>query len=203
MKNILLLIIALFIFKIKAQVKKEIFVNEDFKSISKKQFHEKLINRYYYFYKIENDSVTTFVKVPTSKFGRISNKKYEKVIASLSNYTNRKIDTNKYIIINYFPSLDSCMGKRKWSRYFLVKTKKYLRKIKKRKDIQQIFIFKDNSAIKNFGKYFNYYIDSEQTIEKELFKFHYPCFSYIIIKPNKTFYTKRGEYNISEILEKI
>lgn len=183
--------------------KKEIFVNENFIEISKKEFQEKINNKYYYFYKIENDSLVAYVKVPTEKFGKITQSNYQTVIQSLSNYSNKKIDSTKTIIINYFPSKDDCLGDRNWDWYFKKSTKKFLKEVSKKKDLLQFFIFKDESSVKNFGKHFSYYLDVENTIEKEFFKYHYPCFSYVVLKPNKTYYTKRGEYNINEVLEKL
>ena len=72
-----------------------------------------------------------------------------------------------------------------------------------KENISQYFIFKDEKSVNNFGKYFKWYLDKNQLIEKTFFKFHYPCGSYVIIRPNGNYYSQRGEYNISLIPDKL
>jgi hypothetical protein len=121
----------------------------------------------------------------------------------LSNLSSSKINENNTVIINYFPENDKCLGGRKWNSFIIRKIKTYLKNLSNKENISQYFIFKDATVVKNFDKNFTWFLDKNQIIENAFFPFHYPCFSYIIIKPNGNFYTERGEYDINTIIEKI
>ena len=137
------------------------------------------------------------------KVGKISKEILNKIRNQLSSSANKQIDSSQTIVINYFPAPDKCQGKEKWNSFFLNKVNRYVKKIEKKENVQQFFIFKDKKSIKNFDKKFTCFLDENQLIEKTFFKFHYPCFSYVIIRPNGNYFSQRGEYNISLIPDKL
>ncbi|APG64287.1 hypothetical protein LPB136_02385 [Tenacibaculum todarodis] len=203
MKKIFLILILLTHFNTYSQSKKIMYVDEDLKILTIEQYKSNPLNKRHYEFRVEKDSVIFYIKAVKEKFGRISKEIHEKIKNNLITVSNSKINSNQTIIINYFPKKDKCLGNTGWNNSFLKLTKTYTTVLKEKKNIKQFFIFKDDKIVKNFSKEFQWYKDNSQLIEKTFFKFHYPCFSYVIIKPNGNYYTKRGEYRITEILEKI
>ncbi|WP_439128099.1 hypothetical protein [Polaribacter sp.] len=201
MKKSILLI--LFICQFTSAQKKELYVNDDYVLIGKETYNKNIPGKYFTYFKQENDSLIIYIKSPSIKVGRIKDSVHNKIKYYLKELTNKKIDEKNTIIINYFPENDKCLGNRRWNSSILYKFKKFVKNVKSKENISQFFIFKDESVVKNFKRKFTWYLDKNQIIEKEFFKLHYLCFSYIIIKPNGNYYSKRGEYDINKLLEKI
>ena len=203
-RKILLFILTLnFSFISFTQEKKIKYTDENFKPLTKNEFLSNPLNKNHFLYKIENDSLIINIKVERSKFGRINKATNKKIRTYLQKLSGSKVDSTQTIIINYFPSEDKCQGKGNWNFGFLSLCKDFKKGLQKKKNITQFFIFKDEKAVKNFKRKFVWYKDKSRLIEKTFFKFHYPCFSYIIIKPNGGYYSERGEYRITDILNKI
>ena len=184
-------------------LKKSYYANEDLKIISKEEYEKNVLKKDFFKLDYLLDTITLTVKVYRQKSGRLLKKTYDSIKKELSKISNKQIDTNQTIVINYFPAPDKCQGKEKWNSFFLNKVNRYVKKIEKKKNVQQFFIFKDKKSIKNFDKKFICFLDENQLIEKTFFKFHYPCFSYVIIRPNGNYFSQRGEYNISLIPDKL
>lgn len=203
MKYIYIFLFILSLTPIYSQNKKIIFADEDLNILSKEEYLKNPLQKNHFEYEVENDSSIIRIKVERQKFGRIDKATNQKIRIYLQNLSNSPIDSSKTIIINYFPSVDKCQGKDNWNSFFIQKCNNYIKELEKINNISQFFIFKDENAVKNFGRKFKWYKDENKLIEKNFFKFHYPCFSYIIIKPNGNYYSERGEYNISSIPEKV
>lgn len=203
MKYIYIFLFILSLTPIYSQNKKIIFADEDLNILSKEEYLKNPLQKKHFEYEAENDSSIIRIKVERQKFGRIDKATNQKIRIYLQNLSNSPIDSSKTIIINYFPSVDKCQGKDNWNSFFIQKCNNYIKELEKINNISQFFIFKDENAVKNFGRKFKWYKDENKLIEKNFFKFHYPCFSYIIIKPNGNYYSERGEYNISSIPEKV
>jgi len=203
MKNIYIFLFILSLKSLYSQNKKIIFADEDLNILSKEEYLNNPLQKKHFEYEVKNDSSIIRVKVERQKFGRIDKATNQKIRVYLQNLSNYPIDSSKTIVINYFPSVDKCQGKDNWNSFFIQKCNSYIKRLEKINNISQFFIFKDKNSVKNFGRKFKWYKDEDKLIEKNFFKFHYPCFSYVIIKPNGNYYSERGEYNISSIPEKL
>ena len=202
MKKALLFLVLLSYINNYSQNKQIIYSNDDLNIISEEEYKANSLKKYFYEYKTENDSIILFTKASKIKEGNISIVEYAKIKDYLISITNSKISSSKTIIINYHPGKDKCNSEKGnttlWSLY-----SKYKRKISKNKNIAQFFIYKNFEGIEKYPTKIKWYKDVNQLVEKTFFKFHYPCGSYIIIKPNGSYYSVRGEYKITDILEKI
>ena len=202
MKKALLFLVLLSFTNNYSQNKQIIYSNDDLNIISEEEYKANPLKKYFYEYKTENDTIILFTKASRVKEGNISVIDYAKIKDYLINITNYKISSSKTIIINYHPGKDKCnSGKDNttlWSLYT-----KYRRKISKNKSVAQFFIYKSIDGTEKHPTKIKWYKDVNQLIEKHFFKFHYPCGSYIIIKPNGNYYSVRGEYRITDILDKI
>lgn len=203
MKKILMLLLFLSPYTLFSQSKKIVFADENLKILTKNDFFNNPLKKDRYILTFENDSSTIKVKVDREKYGRLTKNRNRNIRSYLETLSSTKIDSTKTVIINYFPTADKCQGKSNWNKFFIKKCNNFVNQVKKNEKLTQYFIFKDKSSVKNFKKKFKWYLDTKQLIEKTFFKYHYPCFSYVIIKPNGNYYTVRGEYNISEIYKKI
>lgn len=203
MKKIVIILTLLSYLSSFSQDKKNVYADEDLNIITKEEFDQNFLNKYFFIYKSKTDTSNVIVKVYRQKAGRISKEVHQKIKEQLYEISNIKISSSETIIINYFPSKDKCQGKDNWNSFFLNKCENYVNNINKKENVTQFFIFKNKNAVRNFGKKFKWYKDENQLIENTFFKFKYPCFSYVIIRPNGNYHSERGEYNISLIPNKI
>ncbi|MCG7502911.1 hypothetical protein MHM83_13660 [Tenacibaculum sp. Mcav3-52] len=185
-----------------AQLKDTIFLNENSIKLTKEAYFSNEKNEHFFHFKTQKDSTTTIlIKVAQRKYGRIDINTHNKIKKYLFFLSNKEIDSSKTIIINYFPKQDNCcIPNNPWSIASIKSFKRFVQKLKNKEHIYQFFIFKDTRTVNNFSGYFSWYADKESIIEKAFFKFQYPCYSYIIIKPNGNYFTFRGEYYAPEII---
>ncbi len=202
MKKIFLVLILLTYFNSYSQEKKIIYSDEDLNELTKEKYISNPLKKRFFEYKTENDSLIIYTRVARNKVGRISKNDLTKIKNQLQNTSKIKIDSSQTIVINFYPGIDNC-NKGPGNSTINALYNKYIRKISKRKDVAQFFIYKQIEGTNKYSRKTKWLKDSHQLIERTFFKFHYPCSSYVIIKPNGNYYSKRGEYRITEILEKI
>ncbi|REH54929.1 hypothetical protein C7448_102462 [Tenacibaculum gallaicum] len=185
-----------------AQLKDTIFLNEDFIKLTKETYFSNEKNEHFFHFQIQEDSTTiALIKVAKRKHGRIDINTHNKIKKYLFYLSDEKIDSTKTIIINYFPKQDNCcIANNPWSKASIKNFKRFVQELKNKENISQFFIFKDTRTVNNFSDYFSWYPDKESIMEKTFFKFQYPCYSYIIIRPNGNYFTFRGEYYAPEII---
>ena len=116
---------------------------------------------------------------------------------------------NKLIVIIYYPGKDNCNGMEEYSTWNIF-DKDYLKNLEKISDISHHWIYKDDENLKYYYKRKKgWKKDSKQFVEKMFFKYHYPCFSCVVIDSKGNFIANYGEFGkqtvweISEELKKI
>lgn len=180
--------------------KKEIYLNDDLVEITQTDF--KKTDEPYKFYNLrfELDTLIANVKVQRIRKGKVSNEMLNSIKSELSTISGDLIPSNNIIVINYYHGLDRCNSTGDKS-YVRGKYKRFLRKLKKMKNISQFFMYKSPEGTKNYGNQLNWIKDVFGTIEKTFFPLHYPCGSYVLIDSNGNYYIQKGEYNIEQIID--
>ena len=82
-----------------------------------------------------------------------------------------------------------------------VKYKRFLKKLKKMKNVSQFFMYKSPVGTKKYGKQLNWIKDEFGTIEKIFLPLHYPCGSYVLLDSNGNYYVQKGEHDIDKIID--
>lgn len=125
---------------------------------------------------------------------------YSKIEAAIG----KPIDRNKYLLIMYYPGKDPCnsSGMATPSDY-AHNDAELTRHIQKIAPTQVIHIYKSPTGLKKlYGSLSKHHQDPEALIERTFFKYHYPCGSYVIIRPDGAYGSYFGEYAYEDILER-
>lgn len=180
--------------------KKEIYLNDDLVEITQTDF--KKTDKPYKFYNLrfELDTLIANVKVQRIRKGKVSNELLSSIKSELSTISGDSIPSNNYIVINYYHGLDRCNSTGDKS-YVRAKYKRFLKKLKKMKNVNQFFMYKSPEGTEDYGKQLKWIKDEFGTIEKTFLPLHYPCGSYVLIDPNGNYYVQKGENNIEQIID--
>ena len=175
--------------------------------ISEKVYLEKYRNREdnisYHSLSFENDTSYIQKLVKRKQYGKLN----LEVLNELMNFLNSKqeLKKEKYTIIQYHPGKDRCNGGEfRGNRY----NRSYLKKLKKSLSFNNYWIHKEDSSIKfNKPPWIDWQLDSNQLIEKLFFKYHYPCYSFVIINNQTRNYIsilgEYGDYSLLKLAEEI
>lgn len=140
---------------------------------------------------------TYFKTQKNNIFGLTNSSKLGKLTLS-----NKTIDKDDFIIINYYQGLDRCNAS--GNKYAAGENFRwYLEKLEKRKNVKQFFMYHSPEDIEDYGKHINWIADEFDTIRKLFLPINYPCGSFVLIDKNGNFYVQKGEYNTEYILKLI
>ncbi len=113
---------------------------------------------------------------------------YAKLVSALEKASGRKIDTEKPLVIIYYPGKDKCN-----ETISLSKSTSYYRSLQKQSDAHIIFVYKDfDSSTGNIPD--KWIKDPEALVEKSFFKYHYPCLSFVAISKTGKYSSYFGEF---------
>lgn len=145
------------------------------------------------FYTVQSDSLRIIKLTPTKEKGRLDNK--TQLIIHLEKLTGRQIDDKKPIILIYHPGKDACNSSgsatESSKKIWFSKLEKGTKRIAK---TEPIYICKSYEELKESDKVLHWHEDIGKTIEKQFFKFHYPCSSFVIIAEDGEFFSSFGEF---------
>ena len=199
MKNYLLYLVLLFTIKSSAQ-KIPIYLSDSLTVISKADYEKPLKNSEY-IVSIFLDSVETKVRVNRISVGNLSAEEFHLVKQYFIKESQTVFSDNDVIVINYYPGKDRCNST--GDRQFVKKKyQTYNSQISKMEDVKQFFVYKELIGSEKYGN-LNWIPDSNKVIESTFFKIHYPCGSYVIIKNDGSYYSYKGEYDISTIIKNL
>jgi hypothetical protein len=180
---------------------KEIYLNDELINITESEF-KKATEEGTFNMKYDLDTLIINVKVLRIKKGKITKQKLDSIRTYLSNSSDKEINENNTLIINYFPGIDRCNSgsgnpilRKKYSRY--------LQKINNIENVSQFFVYKSIKGTKKYGKELEWIPDKSTLIEMTFFPFHYNCGSYALIDEDGNFYVEKGEYDIEKIIDLI
>ncbi|MCK5730633.1 MAG: hypothetical protein KAH68_06140 [Draconibacterium sp.] len=178
---------------------REIYLDDDLNTISKSKFDFRNEQYHHYNLRLDLDTLIVNIKVQRIKKGKISKMKLDSIRNELFGSTNKKIERDNILVINYYPGLDKCNSSGDIS-YVKEKYKRYLKELGKIENIEQFFIYKSSDGTKRYGKKLKWFPDKSNIIEKTFFPIHYPCGSFVIIDLDGSFYLMKGEHNIYDII---
>lgn len=168
-----------------------VYLDEKGKEISKSKFEE-----------LQKDARFSFTAIDQSKdrvqivFDRVergTTKNIPQLIQHLESSLERKFDTNKPIVILYYPGADPCNTSGNTTPK--ERDKWYTNMEKGSAGVPKsnfVYIYKDNKGLKT-QKLIDWKPDPNQIIKKEFFPFHYPCGSFTILFENR-YVSFFGEY---------
>ncbi|APZ47032.1 hypothetical protein BW723_12385 [Polaribacter reichenbachii] len=181
-------------------IKREKFYNDDLKEISFQDYKKLAEDNSNILFNETNDSLIFKMAFKKIKTGRFNVNEFDKIKNRIENITNNPIDKDKTIILNFINLSCDCPNNEHLT-HFKKRYKKYLKKIDKKDNIQQLFITIRTSNL-NIG--INYFNDNDSYLTKTLYK-KIRSNAFVIIKPNGNYYLEREGYNfnLNKILEKI
>ena len=186
------------------QEKPMIFYNESGEKISKPNFiktkdYSKNLDLYF-----ENDTTQIGLLVTRKKFGQLDKNTFENLKSYLTVLTDKKIDSNQNIVINYLTAFPKKADNTKSRSTWNILDKDYLKKLHKIADINQFWIHSpesDNLKYYHQDK-INWIADKESIFKKLFFPYEVRYGNYVLIKPDGKFYYYLGEHSKYEIWEK-
>lgn len=181
----------------------DIYLDEYGLKITKKEYDDHSKNKVGYFYLegiTENGKVYFIEKRVIN--GRVSHKVVNELRTHLQNLTQSQINENNILVVNYYPGPDSCnqSGTRTTSNSRL---KSYHRRISRQKDVNQFFIYKSTEGLGFRKEGITWYPDENNLWQTHFFKYHYPCGSFVIVRPDGHFYLMKGEYDTRQIFKRL
>jgi len=169
------------------------YFDDDGKKITKNEYVEKIKSRL--FTTIVTDTTKNVYLVKRIQAGEITNKKiFDSLIKK---EFAKKYDPNLPTVIVYYPGKDNCNSANNGSNWNPIKNRYYneLEKgLRKRGKYNIFYVYKSKKGLKDGNKgYKKWHSDPENIFEKLFFRYHYPCNSYVIIKPNGKYISILGE----------
>jgi hypothetical protein len=183
--------------------KKTIYYDENYNIIQKDKFHSIDVDNLIFFkFIIENDTSIYYFLDKREELGFISNTQFDELWRLIASTPIDQTDSLKTIVINYYQGPDDCNKTANWD-YYNSTLNKYSKKLKKRKDVTQLFICKTLEGTDRYSNKITWLVDKEDILGKHFFLYPYPCSSFMIIYPNKEFYVFKGEHMLDQIFDKL
>lgn len=167
------------------------YFNENNIEISKSKFNRirstnKLLD-------ITGDSINHKKLTLREKRGKINDRKSLEL--SLEKATNLELDSDKPIVIIYYPGKDDCNSSgttdKRWIKSWHEELEEGLKQIA---EVKPLYIFKDNDGLKKYDGILIWREDPERIVERLFFKHHYPCASFVVISRNGDYISYLGEF---------
>lgn len=184
---------------------KTIYVNENLELISEQEFNKNKSEGHltYLYSQYVTDTLIVKTKAKRDIRGILSDRIYNRIKDNI-NYisTEKKVLEKDIIVINYYPGSDNC-NKKIGSAFLNSKYRNYTKKINNINNVKQFYIYKEIDNIEKHQKKLKWLKDPNEIFEKLFFKIHYPCGSYLIIFPDKTYVSYYGEYMLESIFDEL
>ncbi|HBH47809.1 MAG TPA: hypothetical protein DDX98_04180 [Bacteroidales bacterium] len=181
-----------------SQEKKIKYLNENYQEIDKDEFLNGKSSKQYLDLYFESDTLIQCLLVRRKPIGRLNESQFNELKENLS--IKDKIEDDLIVII-YYPGKDRCNGMERYSTWNIF-DRDYLKKLKKISDISHHWIYKDDENLKYYyQKKIDWKKDNNQFIEKLFFKYHYPCFSCVVIDSKGNYIAYYGEFGKQTVWE--
>jgi hypothetical protein len=183
-------------------IKTEKYFNENLKEISHKEFTDKVMSdNYLKIMKIEDSTVNKII-VKRKIIDSLSISSYNLLKKQIKKVTKSEINNNNTIVLN-FPIINCDCPLGEMNKILVKSRKKYIRKIKRKKNINQFFIYNNKEEARKNINIFDIHFDSQNLIKNMFFNSHFDLDGFVIIKPNGNYYVFKGEFSYNQILEKL
>jgi|SRR5690554_2307548 len=149
---------------------------------------------------IPGDSVNHKKLTLREERGKINDRKSLETL--LENTTNLELDSEKPIVIIYYPGKDPCNSSGTTNKEWIAnKYRKLEEGLNQITGVKPLYIYKDNVGLKKYDGILNWNKDPEGIIERLFFEHHYPCSSFVVISKDGNFISYFGEFNIEHVWE--
>ncbi|WP_418512162.1 hypothetical protein [Corallibacter sp.] len=149
---------------------------------------------------IPGDSVNHKKLTLREKRGKINDRKSLELL--LEKATDRELDSDKPIVIIYYPGKDLCNSSgttnTEWIKSWYGQLEDGLNQVAQ---VKPLYIFKDNDGLEKYNGILNWKKDPEKTIERLFFEYHYPCSSFVVISKNGDYISYFGEFGKEYVWE--
>ena len=149
---------------------------------------------------IPGDSINHKKLTLREKRGKINDRKSLELM--LEKATNLELDSDKPIVIIYYPGKDRCNSSgttdKEWIKSWYGQLEDELNQVA---EIKPLYIFKDNEGLEKYDGILNWHKDPEKTIERLFFEHHYPCSSFVAISKNGDYISYFGEFGKEYVWE--
>ncbi|MBL86594.1 MAG: hypothetical protein CMO82_08050 [Winogradskyella sp.] len=149
---------------------------------------------------IPGDSINHKKLTLREKRGKINDRKSLELM--LEKATNLELDSDKPIVIIYYPGKDRCNSSgttdKEWIKSWYGQLEDGLNQVA---EIKPLYIFKDNEGLEKYDGILNWHKDPEKTIERLFFEHHYPCSSFVAISKNGDYISYFGEFGKEYVWE--
>ncbi len=183
-------------------VNAQTYYNVDDSEISKSTFQKLLLDTN--LYSVKNDSLEAYKLMKRdqrSEKGSLGDTK--NLFKELNEKLHLKLDSNKPLIIYYYPGKDPCnssgVGAKRKEQ--LKWDKELDKEVKKVADVNVLRIYKNKDGIKTLEDH-NWKKDPNALIENLFFNYHYGCGSFVIIHKEK-YSAGLGEYGWKDVTESL
>jgi len=202
MKKLLVATLLLCTFSAFAQKKKVYFYDENDAPTSKNAFWKDKNDRGKLHLKLDLDSATVHVKVKRENRGTIPVDELTLIRHDLTTTSGKAVDLNNIIVVDYYPGDDACnaVSTPEQTKFIKEDRKKYLVNLHQLAPVAQFDIYNPNEKGKGLKGLPAGNPDLNDRIRKTFFKYHYPCGSVVIIRPDGQYIAYYGEYSKEQVL---
>ena len=167
------------------------YFDENGVEVSKEEFKSEVHS--YEKFEIPGDSIHHKKLMTRAQNGYIDNREVLELL--LEKATNRELDSDKPIVVMYYPGKDKCNSSGTATKKTLKIWHKDIEKgIKVIVDVTPVYIYKDAEGLGKYDGVVDWYKDPEGIIETTFFKHHYPCGSFVVISKDGEYVSGFGEY---------
>ena len=198
MKKLLLLFVLIAQNAVNAQT----YYDADNNKIDKTTFDKLLAGKEYYH--VENDSLKAFKLMYRNNRGeRGSLGDTQNLFKELNTKLDLKLDSNKTLIIYYYPGKDPCNSGGKYSvrREYLKSDKQLSKKVKAIAEVNVLRVYKNKEGLTTINDH-DWKKDPNALIENLFFSYDYWCESFVIINDGK-YLAVFGEYGHKQVIESL
>jgi hypothetical protein len=149
---------------------------------------------------IPGDSIDHKKLTLREKRGKITNRALLELL--LEKEINQELDSNKPIVIIYYPGKDPCNSSgsatKKSRKNWFGQLEDGINQVAQTKPI---YIYKDNNGLEKYDGVLTWHKDPEGTVERLFFEYHYPCSSFVVISKEGNYISYFGEFGKEYVWE--
>jgi hypothetical protein len=149
---------------------------------------------------IPGDSINHKKLTLREKRGKITNRALLESL--LEKETNHRLDSNKPIVIIYYPGKDRCNSSgsatKESRKIWFGQLENGINQVAQTKPI---YIYKDNDGLEKYDGILTWHKDPDGTIERLFFEYHYPCSSFVVISKDGNYISYFGEFGKQYVWE--
>lgn len=184
------------VFSFAQNLKKQIYLDENGKAITKEEFAKTFTQKGFYYKIIETDSAKIGKIIKLFDSGELEPETAKKIRTETENISKIKIDSTDVLVINFFYKEDAQVFN-KHCLNFYKKDSSYKNFFKKNRTLKQVFVLEENY---NYQEK-NLFVDEKNNIKTLAFPDGSSCTSYIIIFPDNSYIRDYGEHKYQTILD--